>query len=265
MLDLMELYLLEDCPYEDETVELLKIDGNARLEILTREKGITACTEELAEFYKKKNICTLKYKRSGQEFKAGEVVFCAEGDAKTLFKLWRVSQTFLSITCAIATATKKLVDLAKSVNPNILVATTRKTHPGFRKYEIKAVISGSGCIHRNSLSDSILITPNHLNFVKIESKPNILRKVEIEPRTLEEALEFADKADVLLLDHYSIEELKEVIPRLKSINPNLKIAVAGNINEKNIKDYAVFADIIVTSSPYYAKPLDLTTKIIKSQ
>ena len=33
------------------------------------------------------------------------------------------------------------------------------------------------------------------------------------------------------------------------------------MDARNVKDYARFADVIVTSSPYYAKPLDFTTKI----
>ena len=261
MIDLFELYLHEDCPYEDETTELLGIDGRAKLRIITRVDGISACTEDLAEFYKRKGVDVLSFVGSGRSFSAGDVIFEAEGDARILFKLWRISQTFLSITCAIATATSKLVQLARSVNPNVIIATTRKTHPGFRKFELKAVIAGGGHIHRNSLSDSILITPNHLRFVSDLKDLRSLRKIEIEPRDVEEALKFAKIADVLLLDHYTLEELGEIVPRLKSINPKLEIAVAGNINENNIKEFAKFADIIVTSSPYYAKPLDLTTKI----
>ncbi len=261
MIDLFELYLHEDCPYEDETTELLGIDGNANLRIITRENGVSACTEDLADFYRRKGIDVVRFVESGKDFKAGEVVFEATGDAKSLFKLWRISQTFLSITCAIATATSKLVRLARSVNPNVIVATTRKTHPGLRKFELKAVIAGGGHIHRNSLSDSVLITPNHLKFVDRLEGLRSLRKIEIEPRNVEEALNFAKIADIILLDHYTPEELGEMIPKLKSINPRLKVAVAGNINERNVMDFAKFADIIVTSSPYYAKPLDFTTQI----
>ena len=261
MLDLLEFYLFEDCPYEDETTDLLCIKGEVILRIITRVDGISACTEDLAEFYRRKGVEVLSFVESGSSFSSGDVIFEAKGDARMLFKLWRISQTFLSITCAIATATNKLVQLASSVNPNVIVATTRKTHPGFRKFELKAVIAGGGRVHRNSLSDSILITPNHLKFVSELRDIKSLRKIEIEPRNVEEALKFAKIADVLLLDHYTPEGLGEVVPRLKSINPNLKVAVAGNINEGNIKDYAKFADIIVTSSPYYAKPLDFTTKI----
>lgn len=256
---LFELYLWEDCPYFDETVELLGVRGLGRMSIVSREPGIAACTEELSDFLSTLGLKT-GFVPSGERFDTGSALLWAEGDLRTLFKVWRVSQTFLSITCAIATETGKLVELARKVNPDVIIATTRKTHPGMRYFELKAVRVGGGDVHRNSLSDSVLITQNHLQVAR-PGKLMSLRKVELEPRTAEEALEYARKVDVLLLDHFSLEELGELVPRLRSINPSLEIAVAGNINAGNIADYAKLADIIVTSSPYYAVPLDLTTRI----
>jgi nicotinate-nucleotide pyrophosphorylase (carboxylating) len=54
MIDLFELYFHEDCPYEDESVELLGIKGKGTLKIVSRESGVCACAEELAEHYRKK-------------------------------------------------------------------------------------------------------------------------------------------------------------------------------------------------------------------
>ncbi len=66
----------------------------------------------------------------------------------------------------------------------------------------------------------------------------------------------------MLLDHFSPEELRKIGPELKQLNPKLEIAVGG-IEAKKIPEYAQLVDIIVISAPYYAKPLDLTTKIEK--
>ncbi len=268
-MDLFELYVYEDCPYIDETTELLEISGTARIKIISRERGISACTEDLSEFYSKKGLKVLSYIKSGEEFNRNSIVFEAEGDASKVFMLWRVSQTFLSITCAIATYTRRLVEKARKVNPNVVIATTRKTHPGMRKFEIKAIFSGGGVLHRNSLSDSILITTNHLRTCKkdlLEVLKNIkgktLRKIEVEPEKFEDALKAVDYADVILFDHYNPEELKKAIKAIREKNKKVEIAVAGNINLENVSEYAI-ADVIVTSSPYYAKPLDLTSKIEK--
>jgi nicotinate-nucleotide pyrophosphorylase (carboxylating)/molybdenum transport protein len=67
-------------------------------------------------------------------------------------------------------------------------------------------------------------------------------------------------ADILLLDHYSPEELETFVPELRSLNPHLEIAVGG-IELSMVSDYAKHVDFIVTTAPYYAKPLDLTSKI----
>lgn len=262
-LRLFELYLDEDCPYFDETTELLGIEGKGELRIISREPGVSACTEELSAFLSSLGLET-GFIPSGRTFDAGSAILSARGDLRTLFRVWRVSQTFLSLTCAIATETRKLVNLARKVNPNVIIATTRKTHPGMRYFELKAVKAGGGGIHRNSLSDSVLITGNHLRVVEgLEGLGDlkILRKIELEPGTAEEAMKYAKTADLLLLDHFSPEELEDLVPRLRELNPSLEIAVAGNINADNIADYARLADVIVTSAPYYARPLDLTTGI----
>ena len=260
MIELFEHYLLEDCPYGDETTELLQIEGEGSLKIMSRDAGIAACADDLAEFYGKKGMKVTSYLDNGESFEENSTLFEAEGDLRTIFKLWRISQTFLSMTCAIATKTKMISDAAKAVNPDVIIATSRKTHPGFRKYELKAVRVGDGDHHRNSLSDSVLITQNHFNVVGSFGKLNSMRKIEIEPRTREEVFEYAPIADVLLLDHYTPEELKEVAPELRKLNPKLEIAVGG-IEFKDIPKYAATVDIVVTTAPYYAKPFDLTTKI----
>ncbi len=259
--NLFELYLTEDCPHSDTTTELLNIHGFGRMDIKSRENGVAACTEYLAKFLNSEGIKPESFIRSGEEFEKGDMIFSAIGELEVLFRVWRVSQTFLSITSAIATKTKILVEKARKINPEIMVATTRKTHPGFRYFEQCAVRAGGGYIHRKSLSDSVLITQNHLNIKGDIGKIRSLKKIEIEPRSEEEAVKYAKTADVLLLDHFSIDEIEVLIPYLKKINPDVKVAVSGDIDEENIENYAHLVDIVITSAPYYTKPINLTTEI----
>lgn len=260
MIDFFDLYLAEDCPYGDETTEFLEIEGNGRIRIKSREHGVAACMDDLAAFYKKNGLEVISMLKNGAEFNPNDVIFEAQGDLPTIFKIWRISQTFLSMVCAIASKTRFAVELARKSNPDIMIATSRKTHPGFRKYELKAVKIGGGDHHRNSLSDSILISQNHLDVMQKQVKLRAMRKIEVEPRTRQEALESAAVADVLLLDHYSPEELEKFVPELRAINPDLEVAVGG-IEMEMLGEYAKHVDFIVTTAPYYAKPLDLTSKI----
>jgi nicotinate-nucleotide pyrophosphorylase (carboxylating) len=262
MIDLLEMYFFEDCPYEDESVELLGIDGRGKLRIVTREAGVCACAGELAEYFEKKGVTVLNYLEDGRKFGPEDIILEAEGDLKLLFRFWRVSQTFLSIMCAIASKTDSLVNAGKKENPDLIIAATRKTHPGTRMFELKAVRAGGGHIHRNSLSDSIQISQNHLEVVGGLNRLRAMKKIEIEPRSREEAFKYARDADIMLLDHISPEELQKIGPEIKQLNPKLELAVGG-IEAEKIPDYAPFVDIIVISAPYYAKPLDMTTKIEK--
>jgi nicotinate-nucleotide pyrophosphorylase (carboxylating) len=260
MTDLFELYFYEDCPYQDESAELLKLEGRGKMRIVSRESGTCACAGDLAEYYERKSLKTLNYLRDGETFKPGDVIFEAEGDLKLLFKLWRVSQTFLTLMCAIATKTASFVSTGRKANPDLIIATSRKTHPGSRIFEIKAVRAGGGDIHRNSLSDSIQISQNHLEVAGELGKLRAIKKIEIEPRSREEAFKYAEMSDIMLLDHLSPEELRELGPELKKLNPKLELAVGG-IEARRIPEYAPLVDIIVISAPYYANPLDFTTKI----
>ena len=65
----------------------------------------------------------------------------------------------------IATETKKIVNMVKKINPSVTIAATRKTTPGFRKYEKKAVLIGGGEPHRMGLYDAIMIKDNHLKII----------------------------------------------------------------------------------------------------
>ncbi len=260
MIDLFELYFFEDCPYQDESAELLKLEGKGTLKIFTREAGVCACAEDLAEYYEKKGLKVLKYIRDGKKFEPQDSIFEAEGELRTLFKFWRVSQTFLTVMCAIASKSSTFVNAARKENPDVIIAASRKTHPGTRRFETKAIRAGGGDIHRNSLSDSIQLSQNHLEVAGELEKLRALKKIEIEPRSREEAFKFAEMSDIMLLDHLSPEELRKLGPELKILNPKLELAVGG-IKAEKIPEYAPFVDIIVSSAPYYAQPLDFTTKI----
>ena len=242
MIDLFDLYFYEDCPYQDESAELLKLEGRGKMKIFTRENGICACAGDLAEYYERKGLKVQNFFRDGETFKPGDTILEAEGDLKFLFKFWRVSQTFLSIMCAIATKTASFMGAGRKTNSDLIIATSRKTHPGSRIFELKAVRAGGGDIHRNSLSDSIQLSQNHLEVVGELGKLRAMKKIEIEPRSREEAFKYAEMADIMLLDHLSPEELRELGPELKKLNPKLELAVGG-IKAEKIKQILQFPSI----------------------
>ncbi len=260
----LELGLQEDCPYADITTELLGIEGQGRLKFITREEAVVTSTVRLKSFFESQNLEVIFHQKSGDMIKKGDTIIEAIGDLKILFKMWRISQTYLTTLCAIASETRKIVDAAREANPDIeIVVACRKAHLGMRQEEIEAVEDGGGLYHRNSLSDTVLITQNHLKVLgklPIDIK-SFHHKIEIEPRNEEEAYQCASFSDVILLDHFEPEVLQRVVRKLKDLNNRLKVGVAGGIKASNIKEFAKFVDIIVLSSVLYASPLDFTCKI----
>lgn len=266
LFDALEVGLKEDCPYGDITTELLGISGQGRFRFITRVDAVLSGTYRLKEFLEAKKLKVISYIKPGTKVKKGDILIEAEGDVTTLFKLWRICQTYLTVLCAIATQTGKLVDAAREVNPDIqIVVACRKAHLGMRMDEIEAVQDGGAIYHRNSLSDTILITQNHMRVLgglpaKLYSMQH---KIEFEPSTVEEAYQYAKSVEIMLLDHFEADVLCGIVGKLRELNPNLQVGVAGGITLETVRNYAGHVDIIVLSSVLYAAPLDITCRIEK--
>jgi nicotinate-nucleotide pyrophosphorylase (carboxylating)/molybdenum transport protein len=266
LFDALEIGLKEDCPFGDITTELLNIEGQGHFRFISRVDAIVSGTERLRDFFTSKHLEVISSQQPGTAINKGAILIEAKGDIKTLFKFWRICQTYLTILCAIATQTNKVVSAARIANQEIqIVVACRKAHLGMRLDEIEAVQDGGAIYHRNSLSDTILITQNHLRAVGTlpDKLYSMQHKIELEPTSEAEAYQYAKSVDIMLLDHFAPRELHTIVTKLKALNPSLQVGVAGGVNLGNVSDYAEFVDIIVLSSVLYAAPLDITCKIHK--
>ena len=157
----------------------------------------------------------------GAPVAAGETVGQVQGLARSLLTAERLALNFVQRMSGIATATRRMVDLAKPHGTEIL--DTRKTAPGLRVLDKWAVHLGGGTNHRLGLYDLILIKDNHLaaaggvapalqaahRYRQSLRTPEL--KIELETRTLDEvraALDAANEAagtghgpDIVLLDN----------------------------------------------------------------
>ena len=64
----------------------------------------------------------------------------------------------------IATRAAHMVEQAHTANPAVRVAVTRKNFPGAKVICLEAAIDGGAIVHRQNLSDSILIFEQHRAF-----------------------------------------------------------------------------------------------------
>ncbi|KZL91435.1 ModD protein [Clostridium magnum] len=270
----IDRFIKEDVPYIDLTTLVLEIGGQkGKIQFFSRENAVLCGTEEVARIFNKLNINVTKSCASGSLIKKNEIFLEGEGSAESLHIAWKTCQNILDYSSGIATKTKNLVDKIAAINPNISVITTRKNIPGTKELAIKAVIAGGGFPHRLGLSETILIFKQHLNFLggidglteilnKVKSK-TCEKKVIVEVEDLETAIDLSKKGvDGLQFDKIPFNTLKRNVDIIRDINPSIAILAAGGINENNIEDYAKTGiDAIVTTSVYYAKPIDVGCKI----
>jgi nicotinate-nucleotide pyrophosphorylase (carboxylating) len=175
----------------------------------------------------------------------------------------------------IATATAELATIAKKESEGkVRVAATRKTLPGLRFFEKKAVELGGGDTHRLGLDDSILIKDNHLAFTrslsdsvrKARSKASFTRKIEIEVTTPTEAVQAARAgADIILLDNMKPLLIVETVRRLKKeqLRNRVLLEASGGIGRDNFSFYVkTGVDVIsVGAITHSARSIDVSMKI----
>lgn len=270
--------LEEDLSYFDMTTFLLGIEEiKGKIEFYSREECIVSGAEEVKKIFQNLGIKIVKECKSGDKIEKGALFFAGEGESDTLHKAWKVSLNIFEYASGIATRTWKMKEKARSSNnKRVSIGTTRKVFPGTKKLALKSVVAGGGMPHRQSLSDSILIFKQHLEFFKdfkdAEKAINSVKektpekKVLIEADNCIEAVRYSEmNIDGIQIDKADAAELKECIEKIKKKKPNIIILAAGGINESNAKEYAESgADVLVTTSVYFGKPVDMGVRITKA-
>lgn len=187
-----------------------------------------------------------KFVRDGQRVKAGAPLLKISGPSRALLSAERVALNFVQRLSGVATATAQFSDLVKGTRAKIL--DTRKTTPGWRRFEKYAVKCGGGKNHRIGLFDMVLIKDNHLVALQNE-KPNAIAaavararkkfpklKVEVEADTLEQVSQAADAgADIILLDNMSNAQLRAAV---KIVRGRALTEASGCVNLKTVKGIA---------------------------
>ncbi len=152
----------------------------------------------------------------------GDRLLRLTGPARAILTAERVALNYVQHLSGIATLTAQFVAALKGTRAQIL--DTRKTTPGWRRFEKYAVACGGGKNHRFGLFDLVLIKDNHLAALQAE-KPNAVAaaiqrarkryprlKVEVEADTLEQAAQAVEAgADILLLDNMTPAQLRQAV------------------------------------------------------
>jgi nicotinate-nucleotide pyrophosphorylase (carboxylating) len=179
----------------------------------------------------------------GDRVKRGDRIATLSGSARSLLTAERTCLNLLGHLSGIATTTRSVVDV---VAPHgATVVDTRKTTPGLRALEKYAVTCGGGSNHRFGLDDAVLIKDNHVAVAggiaaavsAARAHAGHLVKIEVEVDGLDQLDEaLAMGVDVVMLDNFSLELLREGVKRAKGkaiieasggIRPDTAAAIAA--------------------------------------
>jgi nicotinate-nucleotide pyrophosphorylase (carboxylating) len=238
--------LEEDRAFEDITTGILAGDrsiGSAR--IIARAGGVISGQDCAAEVFRQLGG-SLEYTvevPDGTRLDTGAVVSRLHGPLGTILAGERTALNYLGHLSGIATLTARFVERVGDSGARIL--DTRKTLPGLRFLEKRAVRDGGGINHRPDLGSYILVKENHILAAGgLDRVLDLLgEKVtgcEIEVTGLDEIkLLSQNPPGRIMLDNFTPGMIRDSIEEIKGWSRSVEIEVSGGITLDNIEDYKI--------------------------
>jgi len=279
IVDKLKEYLDEDIGYGDITSEtLIPENQKAHARLYFKEPGVTSGLEEASTVFKILGCKVELHRNDGEQVEAKETLLSVEGSARALLMGERLALNLVGRMAGIATQTAKIVENVSKRNPVTRVAATRKTLPGLREFDKRAVVHGGGDPHRFGLDDCVLIKDNHLELVpsvteavkRARKGVSFTKMIEIEVRSLKDALEAAHAgADIIMFDNMTPDMIKENLNELDSMGfrKGILYEASGGITDENAGDYAEAGVDIVSlgALTHSIRSLDVKFEIEMSQ
>ena len=244
--DLIKRAITEDINYIDSTTDLLiDEDDISEAYFVAKADGVLAGIDVAMRVFTmlddtiEMNI----HFADGDEIKKGDIIAEFKGHTCAMLKAERTALNLLQHMSGIASYTNKCVKAVEGTNASI--ADTRKTLPGLRALQKYSVVAGGGRNHRYNLTDAAMLKDNHIDayggitqaVTALIKKAGHMLQIEVEVRNFEELDEaLAVKADVIMLDNMSCEDMKKAV----EINAGrAKLEASGNVTLDNIRDVAL--------------------------
>ena len=233
---------------DHSSLACIPASATGKAKLLVKEDGIIAgvAFAKMILNYVDTNLKIEIFIEDGTQVKKGDIVFHVSGSSQSILKSERLLLNSMQRMSAIATKTKKYVDLLEGTNTRIL--DTRKTTPGFRACEKWAVKIGGGENHRFALYDMIMLKDNHNDFAggitlaiaKTKAylkEKNLNLKIIVEARNLDEVKEILESDGIyrILIDNLDFDDTRKAVAL---IGNKCQSESSGNINENTILSYA---------------------------
>jgi len=264
----LKKFLIEDNSFIDVSSNAIPKESVSSATIIAKSDGYLSGLEELGMLYQLLKVNVISNKEDGDQFHKGDIVAKIDGVSRNILLGERVGLNLMSHMSAITTTTRKFVKIIEDSGKNVKIACTRKTLPGLRLFEKKAVDLGGGDTHRFSLDDMVLLKSTHLKFYRgnivkllkdVRSRVSFTKKIEIEIEKVNDVLiAVKNKADIIMLDNMNPDKVQDAMNLLKQekLRDQVIIEVSGNITQENIFDYLISEPDVISTSVLTQKPTE---------
>jgi len=240
----MERFIEEDVGvWDDSSAWVPETDVCAA--VIAREDCIISGLAEAVQILQHFGLSAVPLFDDGEFVPKDSQVMSIQGSARAVLQSERLALNILARMSGISTLTRQCVLAAGG---RARIAATRKTTPGFRFFEKKAVFLGGGDTHRFNLSDAVLIKDNHIKICGLEEclrrakeRASFTRKIEVEVESQEEMLAAAEGgADIIMFDNMSPQTVADAVRLLseKGLREGIILEASGGISPENVGEYS---------------------------
>jgi len=244
--EIIERVLKEDIGSGDITTEaVVPPDLVMRGAFTAKEAGVAAGLDLAAQvfFSLDDGVRFIPLVEEGEEVTCGTIMARVEGPARALLSGERTSLNILQRMSGIATETRRYVRALEGTGTILL--DTRKTAPGLRIMDKRAVRAGGGSNHRFGLFDMVLIKENHaaaagsldeaVRRARKNLDPEIM--VEVEVRNLAELEEVVNlPVDRILLDNMTLQDIRRAV---QLVQGKIPLEASGNMTPERASGAAL--------------------------
>lgn len=273
---LIDLALAEDIGTGDVTsLATIPADRTATAVMLAKQEGVLSGIDVAEEVFRTVDP-SLEFsamKQNGDELHDREDIAVVKGNARSILTAERTALNFVQRLSGVATVTAQYVAAVSGSSTSIV--DTRKTTPGMRLLQKRAVMHGGGRNHRFGLADGVLIKDNHLAAIGGPNRiadavaaaksraPHTLR-IEVEVTTLTELHEALEAgADIVLLDNMDTATMAEAIAIRNASGKQAILEASGGITLDRLPELAsIGIDLVSVGALTHSAPsLDISLDI----
>ena len=262
----IEDWLAEDVGHHDVTNHL---PGTTAGRLVAKERGVAGGIDAATAVFEYLNCPVDSALEEGTAIEPGDVLLTVTGPTRDVLRGERPAVNVAAHASGIATKTRQAVDSAREVSDDVAIAGTRKTTPGLRGIEKRAVVAGGGDTHRLNLSHMAMVKDNHVAEMglegaieHVEKRTSFATQVEVEVEQPADAPRAADAgADIVLLDNMSPDDCERAVELLAETGHGEVLAEAsGGITIETVADYAATGVDVISMGAltHSAEALDLS-------